>query len=88
LEHSWGSYTLKWHNGKNYDTVLCWSVKLCLYLLLYRQVHILAPQAQQLEHHQLPILVLPQHLTLMDQSKLRGCQEQLQVSVGLWHVWG
>jgi hypothetical protein len=48
-------------------------------MLCYRPVHILALQAQQLEHHQTPTQVLPQHLTLTDQSRSRGSLEQLQV---------
>jgi hypothetical protein len=50
-------------------------------MLCYRQVHILAHLAQQLVHHKAHIQVLPQHQTLMDQSRLRGCREQLQVSI-------
>jgi hypothetical protein len=55
---------------------MCITLTLC-----YRQVHILARLVRQLEHHQPHIQVLPQHQTLTDQSRSRGCREQLQVSI-------
>jgi hypothetical protein len=55
-------------------------------MLGFRPVHILARQVQPLEHHQPPTQVLPPHLTPMDQSRLRGCLEQMQVSMSLSHT--
>ena len=55
---------------------MCITLTLC-----YRQVHILARLARQLEHHQPHIQVLPQHQTLTDQSRSRGFREQLRVSI-------